>query len=175
MYVISINYHIEITRFCFMFILPQELDDMKSIWNTDYIREVRNSECPPGRPSVEQSGGRSFIFPVNEMDIKACHPFCYLPDVNGYTNETQELVRLIMCGEELEFSANATQGINAVELSRDSTRKNYLSEQVVIRQIRTTCRNKSRFDNYEPKCVQSWCNNFKKCSFLRMSYMDHRR
>ena len=80
-----------------------------------------------------------------------------------------------MCGEELEFSANATQGINAVELSRDSTRKNYLSEQVVIRQIRTTCRNKSRFDNYEPKCVQSWCNNFKKCSFLRMSYMDHRR
>ena len=59
-----------------MFILPQELDDMKSIWNTDYIREVRNSEYPPGRPNVEQSSGRSFIFPVNEMDIKACHPFC---------------------------------------------------------------------------------------------------
>ena len=56
-----------------------------------------------------------------------------------------------MCEEDLEFSSNATEGINAVELSRDSTLKNYLSEQVVIRQIRATCRNKSRFGNYEPK------------------------
>ena len=48
----SINYHVEIMRFCFMFIIQQELDEMKSLWNTHYIREVRNSECPPGRPNV---------------------------------------------------------------------------------------------------------------------------
>ena len=61
-----------------MFILPQELDDMKSIWNTDYIREVRNSECPPGRPNVEQSGGRSFIFPVNEMKLVTLFVNCQM-------------------------------------------------------------------------------------------------
>ena len=101
-------------RFCFTLIIKQELDEMKSIWNTHYIREVRNSKCPPGRPNVscfmpEQSGGRSFRFPVNEMDINACHPFCQLPDVNSCTNETHELVKLIMREEGLEFPSNATK------------------------------------------------------------------
>ena len=110
----SINYHVEIMRFCFMFIIQQELDEMKSMWNTHYIREVSNSEYPPGRPNFlyfmpEQSGGRSFRFPVNEMDVNACHPFCELPDVNGCTNETHELVSLIMREEELEFPSNATE------------------------------------------------------------------
>ena len=63
-------------RFSFMFIIHQELDEMKSMWNTHYIREVRNSECPLGRPNVlyfmpDQSGGRSFRFPGNELDIKS--------------------------------------------------------------------------------------------------------
>ena len=67
---------------------------------------------PPSRPNIlyfmpEQSGGRSFKFPVNEMDINTCHPFCELPDVNGCTNERHELVRLIMREEELEFPSNA--------------------------------------------------------------------
>ena len=104
-------------RFCFMFIMQQELDEMKSMWSTHYIREVRNSECPPGRPNVlyfmpEQSGRRSFRFPVNKMDVNACHPFCELPDVNGCTNKTHELVRLIMREEELEFPSNATEAKN---------------------------------------------------------------
>ena len=60
----------------------------------------------------EQSGGRSFRFPVNEMDVNACHPFCELPDVNGCINETHELVRLIMREEELEFPSNATEAKN---------------------------------------------------------------
>ena len=96
----------------------KELDEMNSMWNTHYIRKVRNSECPPGRPNIlyfmlEQSGGKSFRFPVNEMDINSCHPFCELPDVNGCTNETHKLVRLMM-REELEFPFNATE---AKELS----------------------------------------------------------
>ena len=103
--------------FCFMFLIQQELDEMKSMWNTHYIREVRNLKCHSGRPNVlyyipDQSGGRSFRFPVNEMDIKACHPFCKLPDVNGCANETQELVRLIMRKEELEFPPKATEAKN---------------------------------------------------------------
>ena len=48
----SINHHIEITRFCFMFIIQKVLDEMKSMWNTLYIRGVRNSKCPPARPNI---------------------------------------------------------------------------------------------------------------------------
>ena len=104
-------------RFCFMFIIKQESDEMKSMWNNHYIREVRNSECPPGGPNVlyfmpEQSGGRSFRFPVNEMDKNAYHPFCELPHVIGCTNETHELVRWIMREEELEFPFNTTEAKN---------------------------------------------------------------
>ena len=70
-------------RFSFIFIIQQELDEMKSMWNTHYIREVWHSEWPPGWTNIlyvtpEQSGGRSFRFPVNEMDINSCHPFCEL-------------------------------------------------------------------------------------------------
>ena len=102
-------------RFSFIIIIQQELDEMKSMWNTHYIREVRHSEWPPGWTNIlyvtpEQSGGRSFRFPVNEMDINSCHPFCELLDVNGCTNETHELVRLIMQEEEeQEFPSNAAE------------------------------------------------------------------
>ena len=70
-------------RFSFIFIIQQELDAMKSMWNTHYIREVWHSEWPPGWTNIfyvtpEQSGGRSFRFPVDEMDINSCHPFCEL-------------------------------------------------------------------------------------------------
>ena len=41
------------------------------------------------------------------MNINACHPFYELPDVNGCTNETHVLVRLIMREEELKFQSNA--------------------------------------------------------------------
>ena len=60
-------------RFCFMFIKHHELDEMKSMWNNHCIREVRKLYFMP-----EQSRRRSFRFPVNKMDISACHPFCEL-------------------------------------------------------------------------------------------------
>ena len=101
-------------RFSFTIIIQQELDEMKSMWNTHYIREVRHSEWPPGWTNIlyvtpEQSRGRSFRLPVNEMDINSCHPFCELLDVNGCTNETHELVRLIMQEEEQEFPSDAAE------------------------------------------------------------------
>ena len=113
----SINHHVDFMRFCFMFIIQQKLDEIKSMWNTHYIREVRNFEWPPGRPNVlyfmpEQLGGRSFRFPVNEIDVNARHHFCELPYVNGCTNETHELVRLIIREEQLEFPSNATEAKN---------------------------------------------------------------
>lgn len=48
----SIEYHQECLRLCFMGILQIELDETKLLWNTYYIRRVRNSECAGGRPDV---------------------------------------------------------------------------------------------------------------------------
>ena len=111
------NYHVEIMQFCFMFIIMQELDEMRSMWNTHthYIREVGIWNALQVNVlyfMLEQSGGISFRFSINEMDINACHPFCEQPDVNGYTNETYELVILIMREEELEFPSNAAEARN---------------------------------------------------------------
>ena len=81
--------------------------------NVEYPLYERSKEfgIPPGRPNIlyfmpEQSGGRSFRFPVNEMNINACHLLCELPNVNGCTKEIHELAKLIMREEELEFFSN---------------------------------------------------------------------
>ena len=52
------------------------------------------------------------------MDINACYPICELPNVNGYTNETHELVRSTMREEKLEFPSNATEAKNIVIVLR---------------------------------------------------------
>ena len=40
---ISLDYHIEIARFCFLKVLQNELDETKSLWNSHRIRHVHNS------------------------------------------------------------------------------------------------------------------------------------
>ena len=98
-----------------MFILQQELDETKSMWNTHYIREETNSEWLLGWPNVFLFYARvirSFKVPVSEMDINARHSFWELPDVNSCTNETHDLVRWIMLEEELEFPSKATEAKN---------------------------------------------------------------
>ena len=46
---------------------------------------------------------------------------------------------------------------------------------MAFQQLWINCRSKSRLDSYEAKRVQSWWNNFKKCSFLRMPHMGHHK
>ena len=141
----SINYHVEIMRFCFMLIMHQELDEMKWMWNTQCIGEVRNSKWPPGQLNIlyfmpEESGRRSFRFPVNEIDINSCHPFCELPDVNNCTNETHELVRLIMREGELEFPSNATEAKKKKKKNYFHHKKHRIKTTLILRVfiIRTT-------------------------------------
>ena len=113
----SINYHVEMLRFCFMSIIQHELDEMKKIWNTHYIREVRNSESPPGRPNVlyflpERSGGRNCSFPINMNDVEVCNAFVEQPSITGCTDHSHELARLIMHENALELPKSATEARN---------------------------------------------------------------
>ena len=113
----SINYHVEMLRFCFMSIIQHELDEMKKIWNTHYIREVRNSESPPGRPNVlyslpERSGGRNCSFSINMNDAEVCNAFVEQPSITGCTDHSHELARLIMHESALELPTSAAEAKN---------------------------------------------------------------
>ena len=113
----SINYHVEMLRFCFISIIQHELDEMKKIWNTHYIREVRNSESPPGRSNVlyflpERSGGRNCSFPINMNDVEVCNAFVEQPSITGCTDHSHELARLIMHENALELPKSATEARN---------------------------------------------------------------
>ena len=70
----GINYHVEMLRVCFMLIIQHELNEMKKIRNTHYIREMRNWESPPGRSNIlyflpKLSGKRNCNFPINMNDF----------------------------------------------------------------------------------------------------------
>ena len=49
---LSIVYHVDCLRFCFITLLENDLDNMKTMWNNHFIRCQTNSECPSGRPNI---------------------------------------------------------------------------------------------------------------------------
>ena len=84
-----------------MSIIQHGQDGMKKIWDTHYIREVRNSESSPGRPNVlyslpEQSGGRNCSFLININDVEVCNAFVEQLSITGCTYCSHKLARLIM-------------------------------------------------------------------------------
>lgn len=125
---ISLNYHLQVIRFCFMGIIQKELDDMKYMWNTHYIREVKNSECPSGRPNVlyympEMSNGRKCSFPISRHDIQEAQYFCHPSSLIGCTEEYRELISSIMINKGLQLPVTADEAkqlfvalVNEIEL-----------------------------------------------------------
>ena len=113
----SVNYHVEMLRFCFMSIIQNELDEMKKIWNTHYIKKMRNSESPPGQPYVlyplpERLGGRNCSFPINMNDVEVFNAFVSQPSTTGCTYCSHELARLIMHESALELQTSAAKAKN---------------------------------------------------------------
>ena len=107
----SINYHVKMLRFCFVSIIQHELDEMKTIWNT---QEVRNSESPPGRPNVlyslpERSSGRNCSFPINMNDVEVYDAFVDQPSITGCTYRSHELARLIIHESALELPTSVAE------------------------------------------------------------------
>ena len=113
----GINYHVEMLRFCLMSIIQHELDEMKKIWTTHHIREVRNSECPPDQPNVlyslpEQFGVRNCRFPINMKDDEVCNAFIEQPSIIDCTDHSHKLARLLMYESALELPTRGTEAKN---------------------------------------------------------------
>ncbi|XP_061188002.1 uncharacterized protein LOC133196071 [Saccostrea echinata] len=71
------NEHIECLRFCFMKIIQQELDQIKTEWNNHYIRAQRRYDDDgnlPGKPEMmffhpKIFGAIDYKFPVDIHDV----------------------------------------------------------------------------------------------------------
>ena len=77
---VSLNHHLECLRFCFVGLLQTELDETLKLWNNHYIRSVKNSESPAGRPNVlfftpQLSQGRDCKYPLSSSDLEASREF----------------------------------------------------------------------------------------------------
>ena len=75
-----------------MGLLQSELDETRQLSKNDRIREVRNSECPAGRPDVlyhlpPTSDENHFGFDVSQHDIELGRSFCQNYSKTGCSKE----------------------------------------------------------------------------------------
>ena len=98
---VSLSYHVECIRFCFLGILQSELDEVNILWNTHRIREVRNSECPGGRPDVlyfspTLTNGRDCSYNLSSSDAQSVAAFAQEQSLFGCSQEMVQLCNIIM-------------------------------------------------------------------------------
>ena len=98
---VSISYHLECIRFCFLGIIQTELDEVRILWNNHRIRKVRNSECPEGRPDVlffspSLTNGRECSYKIDKSDFQLAQGFSQDPPLLGCSKEMVELCSIIM-------------------------------------------------------------------------------
>ena len=98
---LSIGYHVDALRFCFVGLIQSELDETCALWNSHHIREVRHSECPSGRPDVPyylppNQGAWEYGFSVGTRDIELAKSFCQVPSKVGCSQEMLAFALLLM-------------------------------------------------------------------------------
>ena len=81
----------------FFRVLKDELDEIKSLWNSHRIGHIINSNCPGGHPDVlyftpEGSGGTDCKFHLDSHDVKLANDYCETPSLFGCSAELQTLV-----------------------------------------------------------------------------------
>lgn len=98
---LSIAFHVELLRFCFIPLIQTELDETKRLWNNHYIRKTKNSESPPGRPNVlyftpQLTGGEEHRVPLDSINFEIAGEFAREPLLFGCREETALFAHGIM-------------------------------------------------------------------------------
>ena len=111
---VSLPYHVQAIRFCFMDILQNELDDLLALWNSHRIRSNSRAECPGGRPDVlfylpSRVTGNQGGLPVSTTDLTVASRFCSPPPVFGCSTEFLQLATIIMSNNQISFPSNKDQ------------------------------------------------------------------
>ena len=110
----NIGYHVDALRFCFMGLIQSELDETRTLWNSQRIRKVRHSECPSGRPDVlyylpSNQGARKHGLNIDARDIELAKSFCQVPSKIGCSQEMLAFALLLMSENDLESPAVANE------------------------------------------------------------------
>ena len=98
---LSIPHHLDCIRYCFLGLIQQELDEVKSLWNHHRIRKVKNSNSPPGRPEVlyfapHLSDGRDYGSTVVRNDLDLAKHHCKESLLLGCSAEFLEFAREVI-------------------------------------------------------------------------------
>ena len=83
-----------------MGLLRVELQTIRKLWNTHYIRKTRNENVPYGRPDViyylpEMFGGQECLLPVNENEVRFLADLLTI-DVPTCNEDYAEIFEMIM-------------------------------------------------------------------------------
>ncbi|WAQ97348.1 hypothetical protein MAR_030038 [Mya arenaria] len=76
--------HVRCVRFCFMQLILQELDLVRTEWNTHYIRRQTRERTPCGKPDI------LYLCPelyVDEADCECLGAYCDVPSSTGIEEE----------------------------------------------------------------------------------------
>ena len=111
---VSISYHLQAIRFCFMDILQKELDEYLGLWNSHRIRSTRNSECPGGRPDVlfylpSTVNGQQGGLTVSTQELSLASNACTPPPTFGCSTEFLQLAAIIMNRNQLDYPSNVAE------------------------------------------------------------------
>jgi hypothetical protein len=92
---------VDCCRFCYADLLREELEEIRMLWNTHYIRDSRNQNSPPGKPDVlyhipEMSGGIDCKQGMNEAELNAVSDILTNTPNNVSCAEHQELFQILM-------------------------------------------------------------------------------
>ena len=117
----SIVYHVDCLRFCFITLLQNDLDEMKTLWNNHYIRCQTNSECPSGRPNVihytsAQLGVPNGAKSVDVNDIVIAESFCKEDPLFGCSSVFTSFAIDIINENNLEMPRNIIEPRRLYEL-----------------------------------------------------------
>ena len=85
---INLNLHLQCLCFCFLGVLQHELDEIKSLWNSHHIHDIRNSNRPGVRLDVhyftpQGSGKTDFKFPLDSHGVNLAMDYCETPSLFG--------------------------------------------------------------------------------------------
>ncbi|KAK2562493.1 hypothetical protein P5673_014158 [Acropora cervicornis] len=106
-------FHVESIRFCFMFIIQEELNKAAKLWNLHRIRPSTNPESPPRRPDMlyflpEISNTQDYKTVVTVDDVELVEETCGLQNVQlPCSPEFISLAEIIMRENGLMMPSNA--------------------------------------------------------------------
>ncbi|XP_042069377.1 uncharacterized protein LOC121812132 [Haplochromis burtoni] len=115
-----------LSQFCFMPIIQEVLNDIRSVWNAHRIRPSKNNNVPCGIPDVMYMaphlwGAEDCLVPLTE-DLTLCKNSCTFVSSVPCDVQVFDLCTIIMEESSLEFPSTMSQALDLYFHLRDTVR-----------------------------------------------------